>query len=105
VDANGLGSDLIQSKTLLGRGRRQIVKTRLCALPVIKDLNGLRKFLAEPERWLGLFRQNADLLSEVPAVVAYARAKAWGQTEVFQAALFNPLVKEVCRIWRRQASS
>jgi hypothetical protein len=49
------------SKTLLGRGRRQIVKTCLCALPVIKNLNVFRKFLAEPERWLGLLRQNAAL--------------------------------------------
>jgi hypothetical protein len=39
VDTNGLSSDLVQVETLRERGGRQIVKPRLCPLPVIKDLN------------------------------------------------------------------
>jgi hypothetical protein len=45
VDINGLSGDLVQVETLRERGGRQIVKPRLCPLPVIKDLNVFRDLL------------------------------------------------------------
>ena len=45
MDANGLSSDLVQVETLRENGGRQIVKLRLWALPVIKDLEVFRDLL------------------------------------------------------------
>jgi len=44
VNANGLSSDFAQIESLREGGRRQIVQTRLGALPVIKDLDVFRDF-------------------------------------------------------------
>ena len=45
MDANGLSSDVVQIEALRESGGRQIVKPRLCPLPVIKDLDVFRDLL------------------------------------------------------------
>jgi hypothetical protein len=45
VDVNGFSSDLVQVETLRENRGRQIVKLRLCPLPVIKDLDVFRDLL------------------------------------------------------------
>jgi hypothetical protein len=46
VDANGSSSHSIQMESLRECGWRQIVRTLLCALPVIKDLDVFDDFFA-----------------------------------------------------------
>jgi len=41
---------MFKEKSLRDSGGRQALKTRLCAVPAIKELEGFINFLAEPQR-------------------------------------------------------